>query len=69
MEFLHLFECRSKFGDSDGKYMNYCIACGREVKKQENKVVNRKRKQNTLPSRQFSRGGLKRSNRVSRNKK
>ena len=43
---LTCFECRKKFGYSDGKYMNYCIGCSRELKKKDNKTVIRKRKPN-----------------------
>ena len=61
------FECRSKFGDKDGKYMNYCIACSREMKKVEIAALNKKRKGKALPKvlpiRKSARGGLKRSNR------
>lgn len=64
------YQCRSRFGDKDEKYMNYCIVCAAEIKyKEENKTVNKKRKVNHLPSRQSTRGQFKRNTRVGRNKK
>ena len=67
------FECRSKFGDKDGKTANYCISCSSEMKKLQTAAASKKRKgpaiQKALPIRKSVRGRSQRNTRQNSNKK